>query len=152
MKHIMIVPSMMLLISTADAQVASNVSLSKVGTLTCTTMETSPQAPADAELSCSFRSASGGSGNLTGYIARSGEADLPPGKRVLAWSVLSSTQNIGARSLRGTYVGETGGDPPGRLVGGEGSAIVLQPTTITSQVGEEPAPTLLRLRLEPIQA
>jgi hypothetical protein len=107
---------------------------------------------ADAQLSCSFNSTSGKHANFIGYIARVGQADLPPGKRVLVWSVLSPKQDIELAALAGSYTGETGGRVAGRLVGGENRAIFLEPTTVTSQIGDAPEPTVLQLRLEPLRA
>ena len=124
----------------------------RVGTLTCTTSDLPPQAGADSELSCNFKSVGGHEENFTGYIARLGEADVPPGKRVLIWSVFATKDNVDARSLAGRYAGETGGEPPGRMVGGEGNMIALTPSTGTSQIDEKPAPTVLELRLEPLKA
>ena len=143
---------LVLLSGATSAQTPIDTTLSNIGRLTCTTSETPPTALADAELSCSFQSASGKSGDFTGYIARVGESDLPPGKRVLAWFVLTANNDAGLRDLSGAYEGRTGGEPAGRLVGGRSNSIVLQPTTVTSQIGEVPVPTILRLRLEPLRA
>ena len=74
-------------------------------------------------------------------------ADLPPGKRVLIWSVLAPKEEIDPRSLSGRYAGETGGKPPGQMAGGEGNAIVLEPSSPESQVGDTRATTVLSLRL-----
>ena len=134
------------------AQPQSNAPLANVGTLTCTTDELPPESVADAELSCAFKAPSGEDGNFTGFIARRGMADLPPGKRVLVWSVLAPNEKVDLPSLAGTYAGETGGEPPGRLIGGEKKDIVLQPSTAESQVGNVRAPTVLQLRLQPIKA
>jgi hypothetical protein len=136
----------------ADAQTKGEVTLANAGTLTCTTGESPLQASVDAELSCIFRARSGMEGNFTGYIARRGEADLPPGKRVLVWAVLAPDADIRAEALVGTYAGQTGGQRVDRLVGGERRDIVLEPATATSQIGDMPAPTALELRLEPLKA
>ena len=142
-----------LAVMAADASAqAAQTELARVGTLTCTTSDLPPQAGADAELSCSFEAVSGRGEMFTGYIARSGQADIPPGKRVLMWSVLASKDGIDPQALAGRYAGETGGQPPGRMAGGEGNTIVLQPTTADSQVGDVPVPTVLELRLEPLKA
>lgn len=133
----------------ARGQPIDAVTLYNVGTLTCTTMDAAEDALADAQLSCSLNSASGKHGNFTGYIARVGQADVPQGKRVLVWSVLSTKQDVQLEALAGTYTGETGGRVAGRLIGGAGRAILLQPTTLTSQIGGTPAPSVLQLRLEP---
>jgi hypothetical protein len=136
----------------ACAQPQTAGSLATVGTLTCTTDELPPESVADAELSCSFKAPSGEDGNFTGYIARRGMADLPPGKRVLVWTVMAPSDKVGLPALAGTYAGETGGEPAGRLVGGEKKDIVLQPTTGESQIGDARVPTVLQLRLEAVQA
>jgi hypothetical protein len=136
----------------ACAQPQSTGSLATVGTLTCTTDELPPESVADAALSCSFRAPSGEDGNFTGYIARRGMADLPPGKRVLVWSVLAPSKTIALPALAGTYAGETGGETAGRLIGGESKDIVLQPSTAESQIGDTRVPTVLQLRLEPLKA
>ena len=124
----------------------------RVGTLSCTTDQLPPESVADAELSCHFEALSGRSEQFTGFIARQGMAGLPQGKRLLIWSVLASREAIDPRSLSGRYAGETGGKPPGQMVGGEGNAIVLQPSTPQSQIGDAPVPTVLSLRLEPLKA
>jgi hypothetical protein len=49
-------------------------------------------------------------------------------------------------------VGETGGQVAGRLRGGENNTIILQPVTVTSQVGDVPVPSALELRLDPVKA
>jgi hypothetical protein len=127
-------------------------SLGRVGTLTCTTSDAAPQVAADAKLSCRFHNVKGGrGGGFTGTIARKGEADLPPGKRVLVWSVLAAKSDLELSALAGKYVGETGGQVTGRLRGGENNTIILQPVTVTSQVGDEPVPSILELRLDPVK-
>ena len=136
----------------ANAQAQNEIKLANAGTLTCTTSETPPQASADAELSCSFRAPSGQDGNFTGFIARRGQADLPPGRRVLVWSVLAPSEDIDVAAIAGQYAGETGGEPAGRMIGGANRAIVLEPTTAGSQIDKAPAPTVLELRLEPLKA
>jgi hypothetical protein len=143
-----------LLTTTAAAagQTSDEVTLTNLGTLTCTTMDAAEDAVADAQLSCSFNSASGQHGNFTGYIARVGQADIPQGKRVLVWSVLSTKQDTPLAALAGTYTGETGGRVAGRLIGGADRAVLLQPTTVTSQIGGTPQPSVLQLRLEPSRA
>lgn len=138
--------------NSAAAEAQSSPALSNAGTLTCTTSETAPEATADAKLSCRFQAVSGRDGGFTGTIARKGPADLPPGKRVLVWSVLAAKPDVELRALAGKYVGETGGQTAGRLKGGEGNSIVLEPVTITSQVGDTPVPSVLELRLEPVRA
>jgi Protein of unknown function (DUF992) len=137
-------------IDTAASQAAPK--LTRLGTLTCTTGDAPQRPAADAKLSCNFEASSGASGNFTGFIARKGRADLPAGKRVLIWSVLAPRADIGIRDLAGEYRGTTGGRTAGRLVGGSNRSIVLQPVTSTSQVGDQPVPTVLRLRLEPTRA
>jgi hypothetical protein len=122
-------------------------SLVVAGTLTCTT-DPSAEGRADARLSCHFKANSGRDGNYTGFIARIGPADVPEGKRVLVWTVLA--QNVDhASALDGIYRGETGGTPPGVLIGGKTGAIRLEPVSAASQVGDRPVPTVLELRLEP---
>jgi hypothetical protein len=125
--------------------------LTNIGTLTCTTGETAPQAKADAKLSCRFQSLTGQDGGFEGYIARKDAADLPPGKRVLVWTVLALKPNIELRALAGTYTGETGGQTAGRLKGGADNNIALEPFSITSQVGDNPVPSVLELRLDPVK-
>jgi hypothetical protein len=145
--------ALLLAIGSAEAQTQNAPSsLANAGTLTCTTSDAPQSAVADAELSCRFHALSGQDGNFTGYIARKGGADLPPGKRVLMWSVLAPSTDVALASLAGDYGGETGGQPSGRLIGGQGNLIVLRPVTITSQIGDTPVPTVLELRLEPARA
>ena len=128
----------------AQAQPAS---LAVAGTLTCTT-DPSIEGRGDARLSCHFKANSGRDGNYTGLIARIGPADVPGGKRVLVWTVLA--QNIDhASALDGVYRGETGGTPPGVLIGGKTGAIRLEPVSAASQIGDRRVPTVLELRLEP---
>jgi hypothetical protein len=147
-----VVVALVLAAGTASAQSQSNLTLANAGTLTCTANETPAESKADAELSCAFKAPSGEDGNFKGFIARSGDADLPLGGRVLVWSVLAPTVDVNPHALVGTYAGESGGQLSGRLVGGEKNEIILQPTTVTSQLGDKPAPTVLRLRIEPVRA
>jgi Protein of unknown function (DUF992) len=134
-------------------QAQAQTPLANVGTLTCTTSDTAPQPTADAKLSCRFNSlATGREGGFEGYIARKGQADLPPGKRVLVWAVFASKPGVELSALAGKYVGDTGGQTAGRLKGGESNNIVLQPFTITSQVGDRAVSSVLELRLDPVKA
>lgn len=123
-----------------------------LGTLTCTTGETPPQAATDATLSCSFKGQAGLDGDFTGRIRREGPADIPAGKRVLVWSVLSEQPKVDLAGLEGEYRGVTGGAQLGVLVGGAGGAIRLQPMTSTAPPGGPPVPALLELRLKPTRA
>ena len=126
--------------------------LATAGTLTCTTTDPANPSAVDAKLSCRFQATSGAEGSFTGHMARKGLADLPPGRRVLVWTVLAGKTDVEPRALAGRYSGETGGQTAGRLKGGQGNSIVLQPVTVTSQVGDNPAPSALELRLEPVRA
>ncbi len=146
-----VVAAIVLATGIAAAQTQSNLTLATAGTLTCTAKDTPAESKADAELSCAFKAPSGEDSNFTGFIARSGDADTPPGRRVLVWSVLAPTADVNPRALVGTYAGQTGGQPAGRLTGGAQNEIILQPTTVTSQLGDTPAPTVLQLRIEPIR-
>jgi hypothetical protein len=141
-----------LAVMATDTSAQGQSNLTRVGTLSCTTDALPPESVADAELSCNFEAVSGRSERFTGFIARQGMADLPPGKRILIWSVLAPKKEIDPRSLSGRYAGETGGKPPGQMAGGEGNAIVLQPSTPESQIGDTLVPTMLSLRLEPLKA
>lgn len=116
------------------------------GTLTCTT-DPSVEGRADARLSCQFKAISGREGNYTGLIARLGPSDVPEGKRVLVWTVLTRIGDE-AGALAGVYHGDSGGSPPGVLVGGRNGDIRLEPASAASQVGDRPVPTVLELRLE----
>jgi hypothetical protein len=144
--------SVLLVAGTTNAQAPKEVTLANAGTLTCTTSETPQKSGVDAELSCIFKSPSGKDGDFTGYIARRGQADVPPGRRVLVWSVLAPSEDIDVAAIAGTYAGQTGGAPPGRLVGGDRKTIVLQPTGDDSQISKTPVPTVLELKLEPLKA
>jgi hypothetical protein len=93
----------------------------------------------------------GQDGGFDGSIKRKGAADLPPGKRVLVWTVLALKTDVEPRAMAGTYVGETGGQTAGRLKGGVDDNIVLEPVTVTSQVGDNPVPSVLELRLDPVK-
>jgi hypothetical protein len=124
--------------------------VSVAGTLTCTT-DPATSGRADAKLSCHLKASSGRDGNYTGYIARIGPADVPEGRRVLIWTVL--TQNASdIPDMAGLYKGETGGVPSGVLVGGRSGTVRLEPVTTASQVGKRSVPTILELRLEAIKA
>src|SRR5262245_33922178 len=123
-----------------------------LGTLTCTTGEAPPEGTSDAILSCSFKGQRGLDGDFTGRIARAGTADIPAGKRVLVWSVLSERPKVDLAGIEGEYRGVTGGSQPGVLVGGKDSAVRLEPMTVTTQPGGPPAPSLLELRLKPTRA
>lgn len=130
--------------ASADAQQ----SFMPLGTLTCTTSAPSASTHRDARLSCHFRANSGGDGNYTGHITRQGAADIPPGKRVLIWTVLA--QDVAsARDLSGAFKGETGGTPTSALIGGQNNSIRLEPVTTTSQIGDQPKATVLSLTLAP---
>lgn len=123
-----------------------------LGTLTCTTGETAPQAAADATLSCSFKGLAGLEGDFTGRIRRIGPADIPSGKRVLVWTVLSERPKVDLAGIEGEYRGLTGGVHAGVLVGGIDGAIRLQPMTSTAPQDGLPAPALLELKLKPTRA
>ena len=122
-----------------------------LGTLTCTTSEAAPKAAVDAKLSCRFQSLTGQNGSFDGSIKRKGTADMPPGKRVLVWGVLALKPDLEPRALAGTYAGETGGQTAGRLRGGLNNNIILEPVTVTSQVGDNPVPSVLELRLDSVK-
>ena len=130
--------------ASADAQQT----LTNLGTLTCTTSEAPASTLRDANLSCHFRAHSGRDGNYTGHITRRGSADLPPGKRVLIWTVLGRGA-VDARDLSGSFRGKTGGTPTSALIGGKNSSFRLEPVTSTSQIGDQPTPTVLSLTLAP---
>jgi Protein of unknown function (DUF992) len=115
-----------------------------IGTLTCTS-DAPLQGRTDARPSRRFKSDAGGDGNYTGTLARIGPPGMPGGKRVLVWSVLGpAASHRGA--LGGEYRGVTG-MPAGVLVG-DGNRFRLEPVTSTSQIGNQPVPTVLLLRLE----
>ena len=122
---------------------------SNVGTLTCTTSATPEDPSIDVELSCHFNASSGHDTNYAGRATRKGEAGFPPGKRVVVWSVFARNAKID--QIAGIYRGETGGQPPQALVGGDNNGIQLHPVT-GPQVGVEPAPTELSLTLVPTKA
>jgi hypothetical protein len=138
--------------SSARAESPNALSVTQIGSLACTTSDAPPQAAADAELSCRFHAFYGEDGSFNGFIARRGAADVPQGRRVLVWSVLAQNPDIAPNVLSGTYTGVTGGNPAGRLVGGESNAVVLEPVTLSSQIGDAAVPTVLQLRLEPTKA
>jgi hypothetical protein len=123
-----------------------------LGTLTCTTGEAPPQGSSDATLSCSFKGQRGLEGDFTGRVTRAGTADMPAGKRVLVWSVLSEQPTVDLAGIEGEYRGVTGGAQAGVLVGGKDGAVRLEPMTATTQPGDPPAPSLLELRLKPTRA
>jgi hypothetical protein len=124
--------------------------MTNLGTLSCTTGDTALGSKADATLSCSFRGTSGLEGDFTGRIVRRGPADLPGGKRVLVWSVLSAKADTQVKDIEGRYTGITGGGGAYALVGGAGRAIRLQPLTTAAPDG--PAPSQLELRFKPTKA
>jgi hypothetical protein len=123
--------------------------LSPAGVLICTTLDLEANATkADAGLSCQFDALKGRDADFRGWIKRRGIADLPPGRRVLTWSVLASGP-FTPRMLAGQYKGTTGGaaNTVARLRGGKDNKIVLEPVTATSQIGDRSVPSLLELRL-----
>lgn len=132
----------------SGASAGAQQTFTTLGTLTCTTSEPSAPTRRDANLSCHFRASSGGDGNYTGHITRHGPADLPPGKRVLIWTVLAQGA-AAARDLSGSFQGETGGTPTSALIGGQNNSIRLEPVTTTSQIGDQPKATVLTLTLAP---
>jgi hypothetical protein len=125
---------------------------SNLGTLTCTLSGTASKPRVDAELSCNFKGLSGSEGSFTGTLARHGRADLPTGKRVLVWSVLSLTPDANLVVIAGRYRGITGGGRSHTLVGGKDDLVRLQPVTTPSRAGEEPAISVLELRLKATRA
>ncbi len=136
-----------------SASHAQTAQVGVAGTLSCVTSETPAGATADAELSCRFHAASGRDSNFKGFMARKGQADIPPGKRVLVWSVLTAKTDFAPEALAGRYSGQTGGTArDARLTGGAENSVVLLPVASPSQSGESPAPTVLDLRLEPVRA
>jgi hypothetical protein len=131
---------------------AQKQSVTNLGTLTCTSAGTRADVETDATLSCNFRGQSGLEGDFTARIVRAGRHDVPSGKRVLVWSVLSTKPKVELGALEGEYRGTTGGQRPHLLIGGADRSIQLQPLTTTSQAGEFPAPSLLELRIKPTKA
>ncbi len=127
-------------------------SMTNLGTLTCTTADSAAETRSDATLSCNFKGLSGLEGDFTGRIVRTGPADLPGGKRVLVWSVLSTDPKAELSAMEGEYRGLTGGQQSHVLVGGAARTIRLQPMTATSQLGDAPVPSLLELRIKPTKA
>jgi hypothetical protein len=125
--------------------------LSNAGSLICTTSETAKSAAiADATLLCRFHALTGRDAKYRGWIGRKGQADLPPGKRVLAWAVLAHEANISPVALAGTYEALTGGrhEAQGQLRGGKKGRILLEPLSRASQIGDRVVPSVLELRLE----
>lgn len=135
--------------SIATAQ--GTVTLANAGTLACTAEEPSRFEAVDADLSCRFHAFFGEDASFTGHITRRGSATLPPGTRVLVWSVLAPSAEIGNDKIAGTYSGVTGGTS-GSLASGAERGIVLQPVSFTSQIDDSPAMTVLELNLEPARA
>ncbi len=133
-----------------SAALAQQERLTNLGTLNCTTGDTARGSKVDATLSCSFRGTGGLEGDFTGRILRQGSADLPGGKRVLVWSVLSAKADAKLNDIEGEYTGITGGSGAHTLVGGADRAIQLQPLTATAPDG--PAPSVLELRFKPTKA
>lgn len=130
----------------ADAQQA----LTNLGTLTCTTSEPSAESGRDANLSCQFRSLSGRDSTYAGHITRRGQADIPPGKRVIVWTVLARDTEAD-RDISGSFRGTTGGTPTTALIA-ENKTVRLEPVTVTSQIGDQPTETVLQLMLTPTKA
>ena len=117
--------------------------LAAAGSLLCTTGHGTKTAA--KVLSCTFDGIAGGDRGLEGHIVLKGGASLPPGKRVLMWSVLAPTTKLEPTALIGKFR-ETS---PGRLVGGRDGSIVLKPATAQRR---DAALTILQLRLDPIKA
>jgi hypothetical protein len=132
----------------SGASATAQQTLTPLGTLTCSTSEPSPPTRRDANLSCHFRSHSGRDSNYTGHITRRGPADLPPGKRVLIWTVLAQGA-ADERGLSGSFHGDTGGSPTPALIGGKNNSIRLEPVSTASQIGDQPKATFLSLTLVP---
>jgi hypothetical protein len=144
--------AVMFVVAVCSSASAETLAVANAGTLTCTTSDMQPQASADVELSCRFLAQTGSAGSFKGFVARKGQADFPPGKRVLVWSVLSANTDIDFKALEGQYAGLTGGQPVSRLIGGQNNSVVLEPITVTSQIGDKAVPTVLVLRLVPVKA
>lgn len=142
--------SVFAIVCASASVLAQQATLTNLGTLSCTTGDAARGSKADATLSCTFRGASGLEGDFTGRIVRGGSADLPGGKRVLVWSVLSEKADAQLKDIEGEYTGITGGGGAHALVGGADRAIHLQPLTTAAPDG--PAPTVLELRFQPTKA
>lgn len=138
-----LIASGLLLVACATAT-AQAPSLTNAGTLTCTTNAVPEEQARDIALSCNFRARSGRNADYVGHATRAGAADFPPGKRVIVWTVMASSAEV--HSLEGTYRGATGSEPTSALAGGKDGSILLQPVTSTSQIGDQPAPTVLSLK------
>jgi hypothetical protein len=147
-----LIPALLPLLTVSSmAADQGTVTLANAGTLACTAVKPAELEVADAELSCRFHAFFGEDANFTGHITRRGPATLPPGTRVLVWSVLAPSAEINGDAIAGTYSGVTGGTE-GSMAGGKERGVVLQPISFTSQVGESPALTVLELNLEPMRA
>lgn len=120
------------------------------GTLSCT-MNATPEASAEAAVTCSFKAISGRSANFAGSLVRSPTSEQTVGKRVLLWTVLATSEEVDLSQLAGRFIGQTGGEPRGRLVN-EQARIVLEPPAASSGAGGDPGVTVLTLRQVPVRA
>ena len=111
-----------------------------IGTLMCTSEDITTAPPAvKRTIECRF--APGGAGRpvkLTGTLLQAAGEGVPPGLRVMIWSVLAPSSETAADALQGRYASP----PPamaataGRiLLGGANGDIALQPMTPSPQTG-----------------
>jgi hypothetical protein len=121
-----------------------------IGTLTCTSMPVRANASADAKLSCAFKARSGVRFRYSGTALRKGASNVPPGKRVFTWSVLSARPVSSNADLAGSYIGRTGGTSAGVLARKSGG-LMLKPPVSSTQLGENSSISVLRLSLKPVR-
>jgi hypothetical protein len=137
----------LILCATSSSEAAET----SIGTLTCTSMPPRANASADVKLSCAFKGRSGARFRYSGTVLRKGASNVPPGKRVFTWSVLSGRPASSNADLAGSYIGRTGGTSAGVLARKRGEAILLKPPVGSSQLGENASISVLRLSLKPVR-
>lgn len=126
-----------------------------IGTLICATEDiTTPPPAVTRALECRFEPVHAGSPvNFSGRIQKFAGEGIPPGRRVMMWSVLAPSRETPADALQGRYVSvlvETLPSDGYLLMGGANGDIALQPITPATQAGIADAETVVDLVLAPV--
>ncbi|MDX2157669.1 MAG: DUF992 domain-containing protein [Hyphomicrobiaceae bacterium] len=127
-----------------------------IGTLMCTVdpEKTPSPEPGALHLSCSYEPLTGPKAQFTGVVKKVTGDGGTPGKVVLAWSVMASSQSTPVERLEGSYLGtldpQRGTRAPS-LVGGAESSIALRPLTDTASLGDSSALAVLELQLASVR-
>lgn len=127
-----------------------------IGTMTCATEDiTTPPPAVMRALKCRFEPVRARRVvNFVGTIQNFAGEGIPPGRRVMMWSVLALRRETPADALQGRYVSvlvETLSIDGYLLMGGENGEIALQPVTASAQAWNAGPETVVDLVLAPIR-